>query len=285
VITILASTIGAGSIAVFNFANNIQHFPIGIIGISFAIAAFPTLSQFFAEDKKTQVIEHLTQAIRQIIFFIIPMSVIFLLLRAQIVRVILGSGQFTWTDTILTSNTLAFFTLSLLAQALIPLLIRVFFAMNDTWTPFLIGLISALINIILGVYLKNILGVSGLALAFSLSMTVQLILLWIVLRGKLGTLKEGQMLQSINKIAAAALFMATFIQLIKIPLASVVNMTKLWGIFTQGLIAGILGLLIYGVICRMMNLEEMMQFQSSLQKRFLKLKNIQRGEITEADEI
>ncbi len=285
VMTVMSSAVGVGSISVFNFANNIQQFPIGIIGISFAIAAFPALSQFIAENKKTDMIAHLSQVIRQIIFFIIPLTVIFLLLRAQIVRVILGSGQFTWSNTILTANTLAFFSLSLLAQSLIPLLARAFFAMRDTWTPFLVGLVSSLINIILGLYLKDILGVSGLALSFSLAMTVQLLLLWIILREKLGALEEGILLKSINKIAVAALVMAVFIQFIKTPLANVVDMTRLWGIFTQGAAAGILGLVVYVFICYGLKLDEMMQFKSSLQKRFIKLKNVQRGEITEADEI
>lgn len=285
VITFFASTVGVGSIAVFNFANNIQHFPVGIIGISFAIAAFPTLSQFMAEDKKNKMIEHLTQTIRQIIFFIIPLSVIFLLLRAQIVRVILGSGQFSWADTINTADTLAFFTFSLFAQALIPLMVRVFFAIQDTWTPFLIGLMSSLVNIVAGIILKDIYGVSGLALAFSIAMIFQLVLLWFTLRIKLGTLKESLMIQSIYKIAVASLVMSVSVQVIKTPLSQIVDMTRLWGIFTQGLIAGVLGLLVYGIICYMLRLEEMIQFHSSFQRKFIKLKNVQRGEITEADEV
>jgi len=284
-ITILASTIGTGSVAIFNLANNIQHFPIGIIGISFAIAAFPTLSELAGQNKIDKLIENLTHTIRQIIFFIIPLTIIFLLLRAQIVRVLLGSGNFTWSDTIITSNTLAFFTLSLAAQSLIPLFIRAFFALKDTWTPFLIGIISSLINIIFGIYLKEKLGISGLALAFSFSMTVQVAFLWFLLRQKIGSFNESNMLYSLNKISVAAIIMAIFIQLIKTPLAYMVDMTKLWGIMTQGMVAGISGLIIYSIICKLLNLEEMNQFQASLKHKFIKLGNVTRGEITEADEI
>lgn len=285
VITIFASTLGAGSIAVFNFANNIQHFPIGIVGISFAIAAFPTLAQLASEDKKDKMTEQLSQSIRQIIFFIIPLTIIFLLLRAQIVRIILGSGEFDWPDTIRTANTLAFFSFSLFAQALIPLLVRAFFAMHDTWTPFLVGLISSLVNIIAGLYLRNILGISGLALAFSIAMIVQLILLWLVLRGRLGTLQESKMVTSIQKMAGSALLMAIVIQSVKSPISNMVDMTRLWGIFIQGTIAGTLGMVVYGTICYALKLEEMIGFKESLQRKFIKLKNVQRGEITEADEV
>lgn len=284
-ITIIASTIGTGSVSIFNFANNIQHFPIGIIGISFAIAAFPTLSELAGQNKIKNLIENLSHTIGQILFFIIPLTIIFLLLRAQIVRVLLGSGNFTWDNTILTSNTLAFFALSLAAQSLIPLLVRAFFALKDTWTPFLVGFIGSLINIITGLYLKEKLGISGLALAFSFSMTVQVVFLWFFLRQKIGSLNESQMLQSFNKISVAAIVMAVSIQLIKAPIASVVDMTKLWGILTQGAVAGVMGLIIYMVICKLLNLAEMNQFQASLKRKFFKLANVPRGEITEADEI
>lgn len=285
VITVLASTVGAGSIAIFNLANNIQQFPIGIIGVSFAIAAFPTLSQLVAEEKKEQLSELLSQAIRQVLFFMIPLTIIFLLLRAQIVRVILGSGEFNWTDTINTANTLAFFSLSFFAQALAPLLMRAFFALHDTWTPFVIGMTSAIINILLGSYLKNILGVSGLALSFSVSMAIQLALLWLTLRKKIGNLQENKLLLFLNKISFAALVMAIFVQFIKNPIANLVDMTRLWGILTQGAIAGIFGLVLYCTICYMLKLEEIIQLRASLEKRFLRLKNIPNGELTEADEI
>ncbi len=284
VITIFASTVGVGSVAVFNFANNIQHFPVGIIGISFAIAAFPTLAHLVAKDKKEEMTEHLSQTIRQIIFFIIPLTIIFLLLRAQIVRVILGSGQFDWSDTIRTANTLAFFTLSLFAQALIPLLVRTFFVLHDTWTPFLVGLVSSLINIIAGIYLKNILGVSGLALAFSLAMIIQLALLWLTLRDKLGTLHESKMVESVLKISGAGLVMMIVVQSLKSPIASLVDMTKFWGILTQGFVAGTAGILVFAYICYILKVEEMIKFKEAFEKKLLKIKPAQ-AEFTEADEV
>ena len=285
VITLLASTVGPGSISIFNFANNIQLFPVGVIGISFAIAAFPTLSALAAAEKKDMLILELAQAVRQIIFFIVPISLIFLLLRAQIVRVILGSGQFDWAQTIATANTLAFFTFSLLPQAIIPILARAYFALRDTWTPFLIGLIGSLINILGGLYFKNRLGIGGLALAYSLAMTAQVILLWLVLRSRLCTLHESRMFLSFNKIAGAALLMAIFMQILKMPLAWLVDMTKLWGVLTQGALTGLAGLAVYALVCRALRLSEMLDFGASLKRRFIKLKNVQRGEITEADEV
>ncbi|MBU2542504.1 murein biosynthesis integral membrane protein MurJ [Patescibacteria group bacterium] len=284
VITILASTLTAGSIAIFNLANNLQYFPIGLIGISFAIATFPTLAKFVAENNRQEMISQLSSTIRQILFFIIPITILFLLLRAQIVRVVLGSGEFDWSDTILTANTLAFFSFSLFAQCLIPLLARAFYALCDTWTPFFVGIVSTIVNVIAALYFRQILGISGLALGFSIAMIVQMSLLWLLLRKQLGTLYESKILISLYKISTASVVMAILIQALKIPLANLVNMTKFWGILTQGFVAGIVGLLVYLFICWFLKLEEMEHFLGSLKRRWLKLTNVQ-GEIDGADEI
>lgn len=275
VITTLASTLAVGSITVFNFANNLQYFPIGIIGLSFSIAAFPTLAQFAAEMRTREMIDQLSLTIRQIIFLIVPVTIIFLLLRAQIVRVVLGTGQFDWDATILTANTLAFFSFSLFAQSLIPLLARSLYALQDTWTPFVISLGTAFLNIIMSFYMKDAWGVIGLALAFSLSMIVQLALLWLTVRKQLGTLKELTLLHSLYKISVSALIMAIVIQMLKEPIASLVNMTRFWGILTQGTFAAMGGIFVYGALCRIFKVEEMLLFQKSLARRWVKLWHVE----------
>lgn len=284
VITILASTLAAGSLTVFNFANNLQYFPVGIIGISFALAAFPTMSKLVAENRTDEMTKQLISATKQILFFIVPLTIIFLLLRAQIVRVVLGSGKFDWDATILTMNTMAFFSVSLFAQCLIPLLARAFYALHNTWLPFVIGLASALINIGTAIYLKDIMGVLGLALAFSIAMTIQVALLWFMLRTKLKNLKSAPVVNSLYKICLAGVAMIIVIQTLKDHTPNFINMEKFWGVLSQSAITGIIGLLVYGGICYLLKLEEMHHLQKSMERKWLKLANIQ-GEVGEADEI
>ena len=79
VITIIASTLVGGSLAVFNLANNLQSFPIGIFGLSFAVAAFPALSAVAFDKKK--LVNNFSNVFRQILFFIVPATVLLLTLR------------------------------------------------------------------------------------------------------------------------------------------------------------------------------------------------------------
>lgn len=271
VITSLASTLGSGKIAIFNLANNLQYLPVGIIGYSFSIAAFPMLSKFAAENKKEEMIKNISATIKQIIFLIAPATVLFLLLRAQIVRVTLGSGKFDWDATITTADTLAFFVLSFFAQCLIPLLTRAFYALQNTWMPFTISLVSAFVNIILSIYLKNDFGILGLALAFSISSIIQMILLWLTLRKKTGTLEELSILQTVYKISIAIILMGLAVQGLKNLIGSILDMDKFWEVLSQGAISGTIGLLIYGAVCHILKVEEMNIFIFSLKKRWLKI--------------
>jgi len=279
VITIIASTLVSGSLTVFNFANNLQFFPISIFGISFAVAAFPTLSAIALNKKK--LINSFSSTIRQILFFIVPATVLLLTLRAQIIRVILGTGQFDWQDTILTIDTLGFFSVSLFAQAAIPLLVRMFYARQNSKTPFFIGLISVVINVFLSLWLAEKMGVAGLALAFSIASIINFILLWLVLRIEIGRLDELRILISTIKFTAAAIACGVAVQGMKLVIWPYVDMTKFWGVLTQGLVAGLSGVLIYIIVCLLLRSEELFSFWSSIKRR-LPIGKIEAGDQGEA---
>lgn len=270
VVTIFGSILAVGSIAVYNFATNLQSFPVGLVGIAFAIAAFPTLSAAFAKKDFAKFNEKFEQTFRLIVFAIIPLTVLFIVLRIQITRVVLGTGQFDWTDTILTADCLGLFAVSLFAQALIPLLVRAFYARHNTMMPFWAGLISAIINIILSWIFIDSLQVLGLALAFSISQIANFMILIVLLKFYLGKFGAAKIILSFVKIAVASLIMGLVVQGLKYILAQLVDMQKLWGIFTQGFVAGIAGLAVFALFCLLFKCPEFNIIVSSLKRRLLK---------------
>ncbi len=272
VITIIASTLEGGSIAIFNLANNLQNFPIGIFAIAYSIAVFPSLSEHAAEGDTASFIRDISQTLRQILFFIIPSAILFLLLRAQIVRVILGSGVFDWTATIRTADALAFFSLSLFAQALIPLFARSFYALQNTAIPFVIGLVSAAVNILASLLFAPQFGIAGLALAFSIANIINFVLLWIALRLKLGELDEMNIFVSVVKMSVAAFLMSIAVQGLKNIIAPFVDFNTFRGIFTQGFTAGVLGIFVYFFALHCMKSSEFFAFRSGLAKRLFQTK-------------
>ncbi len=265
VVTIIGSTLAAGSITIFNLANNIQSFPLGIFAISFAIAAFPALSEL-ARNKK-EFIKSLSLAIRQILFLIIPSSALLIVLRAQIVRVTLGSGRFDWEDTILTLETLSLFAISLFAQSLVLILARAFYARQDSKTPFYVGLISAFANIILALMLVESLGVAGLALAFSLASILNFILLILILHYQIGQLDGQKISISSLKILIATFMLALIAQAAKYPLEQITGLETFLGVASQALVATLAGLAAYFLICWLLKSEELILLIESIKRK------------------
>ncbi len=265
VVTIMASMLVSGSLTIFNLANNLQSFAVGIFGISFAIAVFPALSATaFDKDK---LVKRLAATARQILFFIIPSTVVILLLKAEIVRVILGSGRFNWEATILTMNSLSFFALSFFAQALIPLLTRSFYARHDSKTPFYIGLVSTVVNVALSWWLGRLWGVVGLAMSFSLSSILNFILLVVSLKTELGFLRAKETVIWTLKFSLAALVAGVVIQISKNILGEWVDMSRFWGVLVKVGGAGLLGLLVYGLICHYFGSPEMIRIKQYFKDR------------------
>lgn len=134
------ATLATGSVAVFVFAYNLHAVPLAIIGASYSVAAFPTLARALAQGEKDAFVEHVAVAVRYVIFWSVPASALILVLRAYIVRVVLGSGAFDWTDTRLTAAAFALLALSLVSQGVMLLLVRAYYAAGKTFVPFFVSL-------------------------------------------------------------------------------------------------------------------------------------------------
>ncbi|MBU0731974.1 murein biosynthesis integral membrane protein MurJ [Patescibacteria group bacterium] len=271
VITAIASGLGEEAIPVWNWADNLQHFPINVFGVSLALSAFPVFSTAYARKDKQKFLECFSVSFRRIMFFIIPISIAILLLRAQIVRLVLGSfnsGMFDWQATIMTAQTLGFFSISMFAQAAIPLLARTFFAQQDTKTPVYISIFSMVLNAVFAFILSGYMGVYGLALAFSISALINMLLLLSYLRIKFGYLDDKRIINSVWKIIAASLVMGLVIHGIKYFVAPVVDMQTTLGIFVQTSIAIVAGGLVYLLIAFKFKFDEIDLVIDWLRKAF-----------------
>lgn len=169
----------------FDSAKTLMFAPISLIGISIAQAAFPVLSREknnLADFKITFI-----TSFNQMLYLILPVSIIMLVLRVPIVRLAFGADKFDWPATVLTGHILAFLSVSIFAQALIVLFYRAFYALHDSVIPLVISAISTLVLIILGYYLVIIqgMGIESIAFTFTLANILQLIILIVVLDRKI----------------------------------------------------------------------------------------------------
>lgn len=270
IMTAIATELVAGSVTVLQFAYNLNFFPIGVIGVSYAIAAFPTFCDFVNNREIAKLREAYSATVRQVIFFIIPVTVISLLLRAQIVRLVFGGDNFDWTATVLTADTLAMFALSFFAQCLVFVAVRVFFAYEDSWTPFGAGIVATIISGLGGLWLAPLYGVPGLAVAFSVASMVQLALLWVFLKGKVGSLNEQTTLKSTFILSLAGIAAAAVTQSTKYEVVQHLQLDTGINVLIQTLLAGGAGLFMYFATAFILRSPEMMSFAQGLHARFFK---------------
>ena len=295
----VASQIATGSIAVFTLAMNLQSIPLAIIGMSYSVAAFPTLAKLWTKGNHAEFLEQIVIAMRHIMFWSFPAIILFIVLRAQIVRTILGSGAFDWTATRLTSAALALFAISVVAQNLVLLLTRAYYAMGKTKLPLVANMIGAVTIVsasfvllslfqshpILRYFAEGLLRVSDipgtsilmLPLAYSLGMLLNVFLLLFFLKKEF-----AQVL-----LATKEAFLHSFTTSIVVgfvayhglqAFAYVFDPDTFIGIFLQGFSAGLVGIFSGVFLLRLMENKELKEIRASLHKKFWKALPIASGE-------
>lgn len=204
----LATLMGAGSYTVFYFAQHLQLLPVSVIGIAFGQASLPYLTEIKEEGRMEDFKKIVIDSVLNLFFFTIPIASFFIFARTPLTRLFFGGEMFDWNATVLTATTLSLFSLSLPFHTSYYFLTRCFYAFKDTKTPFLISLscvaLNTFLSLIFALYLK--LPVWSLALSFSISMTLNVILLIQFLYMKIGGLQIRYLLRESGKMVAVTIF-------------------------------------------------------------------------------
>lgn len=291
----LASLMVTGSIAVFNLSLNLQSIPLVIIGASYSVAAFPTLVKLFSRGDREKFFVHITTAARHIIFWSFPAIALFIILRAQIVRVILGSGEFSWTDTRLTAAALALFAVSLVAQSLVLLFVRGYYAAGKTMKPLIINVFSSILVVVFSFLLLKLFEISALwryfvesllrvedisgtsvlmlPLGYSLALLINATLFWIAFQKDFKRFSKALSNTFFESFAAAITIAFISHRMLNL-LDNVFDINTFLGIFAQGLISGIIGVLFGIVMLKVLKNKELEEVWLSLHRKFWKTKVI-----------
>lgn len=135
-----ASKYSEGTNVVLSFANNLMMAPPGIFGQALALAAFPVLTQFFAEKRMDAYREQVTKTLRTVIYLTIPASTLMWALAPQIVSLIYGHGKANESGNLpAISSALRIYCLGITAWSVQPVLMRGFFSMHKTVKPVVLG--------------------------------------------------------------------------------------------------------------------------------------------------
>ncbi len=299
-IVAIASVVGEGAISIFNFSLNLQTVPLTLIGLSYSVAAFPTLSKLFVENNIDEYVRQITSAARQVIFWSIPITFLFIVLRAQIVRVILGTGNFDWADTRLTAAALALFAVSVLAQGLTLLFVRGYYAAGETWKPLFINLFSSgvivssaygllylFVNIpMFGYFVESIMRVEDiggtsilmLPLAFSIGSILNFVLLWRSFAKSFPAVSGAKLGKTFFQSFSASFLMGVASYKLLDIFGGIFDLNTFWGVLGQGLIAGVVGICVCIFVLYLMKSKELDELYKTFHSKFWKAKVIAEGQ-------
>lgn len=291
----LASQVATGSIAIFTLAMNLQSIPLSIIGMSYSVAAFPTLAKLWTGGNHKDFLEQIITATRHIMFWSFPAIILFIVLRAQIVRTILGSGAFDWTATRLTAAALALFAISVVAQNLVLLFTRSFYAMGKTRVPLFANVSGALLVVFFALtlhslyithpmfqyFIETLLRVSDtsgtavlmLPLGYSLGMIANVFVLFYFLKNEFPSIVREIKRSFLHAFTASVVLgFITYHGLQFFALAF--SRDTFWGIFLQGFFAGITGIVGGIFLLHLLDNRELEEIKLSLHRKFWKAKPI-----------
>ncbi|HVX90706.1 MAG TPA: lipid II flippase MurJ [Candidatus Paceibacterota bacterium] len=290
VLTALASYFAAGSISVFTFAYNLQAVPIAIIGVSYSVAAFPTLARLFASGEREKLAAHVENALRHLLFWSVPLTVLVIVLRAQLVRVILGTGAFDWAATRLTAAALALFIVSLAAQNLTLLIARTYYAAGNSRKPLYYGIVDIVVSIgsalaLAGIFhaspglrlfiesllrVDNIVGstVLMLALGYALGSIAEALVGYVYFVRDFGIPQRRVLRVLLQSFGASVIGGAAAYGTLAL-LGATGPLTTVISVFATGFIAGIVGLGVIAAFLYLLKSEELVEVVGALHRRLV----------------
>jgi putative peptidoglycan lipid II flippase len=203
----LASLVSTAAYTYFTFANSLQFLPISLFGTSIAKASLPAMAYQVAKKRRRRFKDIFLSSFNEILFLVVPCAVFLAVLRVPLVRLVFGAARFTWTSTVETSQVLSAFSLGVSFQALVYLLARAFYALQDTKTPVKISVLAIFLNIVLSFIFTLVFRwpIWGLALAYSIGLFLQTIALLYLLNKKVGGLDKKRLFIPFIKILFSAL--------------------------------------------------------------------------------
>jgi len=249
--TFFASLLRSGSVSFLYYADRIVELPLGIFGVAIGTAALPALSRQAASGKPGDMVSTLNLYLRIIIFITLPAAVGLILLREPIVAVLFERREFDTEVTRATSLALACYAVGLVAFSALRIVVPVFYAMKDTLTPVLCAAAAFFVNIACGLLfmgpidpvagqgpiavLRRLVSTittsfsvldldhGGLALGASFAAFLNVGLLLLLLRRRLGRIGASKVLSSSARIALSCL-----------PMAAVCFAASHWGLLERG---------------------------------------------------
>lgn len=203
----LASGMGTKAPSILYFSNKMNTLIIGIFIAAVTAIVYPILTRSFGRGNMLQGKKVMNASIKSVLFLTVPATIGMIILARPLIEIAFVHGKFTVEDGISATSTLRFYSLSLISISLTNVLNRIYYSLNDTKTPFVIGALNVIINVGLNLLVAHHYGTDGLAASVSIATTAAVFIGFYLLRKKIGNLGTKSYIKAIIKTVMASVAM------------------------------------------------------------------------------
>ncbi len=257
--------------AAYTYAYQLFQMPYAIVGISVITALLPRMAAHASARRYSRVRADFSTGIRLSSVIVVPSALLLAVLGGPLAEMLFGHGNESLASARYIGEVFAVFSLGLVPYMTFQLLLRVFYSLHDSRTPFFIGLVTMTSNITLNVIALNALQagrvVEGLAASFGLSNLVGAILAWRLLLRRVGSLDGRAITRSLVKMHVAAIPAALFALEAGFAVGVVIHPGFAYGLVTV-LVGGGGGLLLYVLFARSLRIKEISNLMATVGGRF-----------------
>ena len=206
--TVLATGEGTGAVSWLNYAFRLMYLPLGIVGVSIATAAVPSIARHAERDDAPGMRHDIANGLAMMLVLNLPATAGLIVLAGPIVSVLFERGAFTSTDTAATAAALVCYAAGLTGYSVVKIATPAFYAMGEARTPVTVTAATVLVNVVLNILLVREVGYLGLAAGTSIAAILNAAVLVALLRRRLGGLEGGRLLVVFGRTAAATVVMS-----------------------------------------------------------------------------
>lgn len=262
-----AESLGPDKVSSLYYANRLLQLPLGVFGVAISTVALASMSTYAARGEMQKLVETLGRGLRMVCFVTFPAAIGLAVLRTPVIRLLFQHGpHFDGSTTAEVAYPLMFYLIGMASFASVKTVVSAFYAIKETRVPVLCASISMAANVGLNFMLIRPLQIGGLALASTISFTLNLALLLTILHRRLGTLEMGQIARSASKIAASAALMGLAVWLVLSWTAGATSAATLVGRAVQVGAPIVAGVAVFLALCRLFRVSELDEFLAAFKK-------------------
>ncbi len=247
-----------GAVAALNYGLRIMFILVGLFGQAVGTASYPFMSRLATEGRMAEMNRLLDRTVGAL-SIVIPFSVFLMVIRHEAVFILFQRGRFDAAATALTAQILPFLLTGAFAFAAQTVVVRGYYALQNTLFPALLGTAAVLFSIPVYILGMENMGAPGVALGVSISAFMQAALLYMIWNRRTRNRGSGNVYKTVLKMGLLSLILGPALEIVRQSAFSRFSDGSLFGSLITCVALGFLFLCLLYVACSVMKMDDILK--------------------------